>query len=251
MRALIAAADDAGYAAAVEGLAGLRRERMQRLVVSFLVPSRQDWADECCEGLPSYDYGPSDESRLLWCVMESARQVERLGDRARFGRSARLRWVVYTAIDGVGAAAAPALAEAIDEKVGEVRRMLLEALSVLPSDEAFRLLVERLEQPDVLPAVMEMGERFPVRAMRVLAEASGGTSKRARMVAGLLNAYAEARPELVAGLDGEVRAAVEAVRAARVAEVAVGDVPPALQKMVRTESQKALVKGEWCCRRFC
>ncbi|MFI0356984.1 DUF4132 domain-containing protein [Actinomadura sp. 9N407] len=238
MRGLLAAAADGEYTAAVEALARYRGgERLQRMVVSFLVPTRQDWVDECCDERSPSDYWMSDEPALLWCALGSAAQVERLGLEARFEYGIGFASVLFTSVEGVGAAVAPALAAAFDEEVrvsigNEAARCrtLLEALGALPSDQAFRLMAERLGQRHVLSAMVEMSERFPVRALRILAELSGGTSERARLAAGLLKMRAQARPELVEMVGDEVKAAIEAVLADGVQEADAGDVPKALRK---------------------
>ncbi|GAA2111383.1 DUF4132 domain-containing protein [Actinomadura alba] len=243
MRALLAAAGDDDHAEAVERLAEHRRKWLQRLVVCFLVPSWQDWVDECCAAPPKRGDWCADGAKLLWSSIETVEQIERLGDWARFGDGEHHQYgdgerhpsVIYTVIDGAGVAAAPALARSLNDATeAKDRRLLLEALGVLPSDEAFLLMGERLDQRNVLPAMAEMIERFPVRALRVLAELSVGTSKRARLAAGLLNAHLLARPDLAAealpGLGDDVKAAIQAVEETRVAEAPASDVPKALLK---------------------
>ncbi|MEW2352303.1 DUF4132 domain-containing protein [Spirillospora sp. NPDC029432] len=242
MRALLAAAGDDEYAAAVEGLARHRGPRLQRLVVSFLVPTRQDWVDECCDEPEPRDYWASDEPLLLWCALGDEARLERLGPLARVEYGTRLRPVVATLVGELGAAAAPALAAALHDETwyhdpaeaAGRRRALLEGLGAIPTDEAFRLVIEALGRPQVLVAAAEMCERFPARALRVLPEFGGGTSERARLAAGLLNACARARPELLERAGSETRAAVEAVLEGMVAEAPAAEVPKALLKAAGT-----------------
>src|SRR5207249_887361 len=120
MRALLAAADEDDYAEAVERLAEHRREPMQKLVVSYLVPTRQDWVEECL-ALPWLSLNGR---RLLWCAVGSAEQVGRRGRRGPVLGSLGpyeeyepeygfLRGMLATVVESVGPAIAPKVAEAI------------------------------------------------------------------------------------------------------------------------------------------
>ncbi|GAA2431708.1 hypothetical protein GCM10010191_51950 [Actinomadura vinacea] len=237
MRALLAAADDNVHAEAVRALAGHRREPLQRVVVSFLVPDRTDWVDECCAEPPerqSWGY-TSHGAKLLWCSLGTAEQVEKLGDWAVLEKGEWFPSVVFTLVDGLGEAAAPVLARSLDgEAEPPDRRRIVDALARIPGDEAFRVMGGCLDKVNVLPAMEAMVERFPVRALRVLPELASGTSKRAALAAGLLRVHLAARPDLVAAtmpeLDEEARAAIEAVQAAVVPEASEEQVPKALRK---------------------
>jgi hypothetical protein len=235
MRALLAAAGDDAYAEAVRALEGHRREPMQRLVVSFLVPTRTDWVDECCAEPPERgSYHTSDGAKLLWQSLSTAGQVETLGDWAVLENGEWDPEVLFTLVDGLGEAAAPVLARSLDGDAEPTdRRRVLDALSRLPGDEAFRLMGGCLDRVNALPALEAMIERFPARALRVLPELSTGTSKRAVMAAGLLRAHLAARPglaaEVVPELGEEARAAIEAVQAAVVPEAPEDRVPAALR----------------------
>ncbi|MDL4775377.1 hypothetical protein [Actinomadura xylanilytica] len=236
MRALLAAAGDADYAEAVERLADHRRTPMQRAAVSFLVPTRQDWVDECCAAPPVHGtyrtYGTSG-ALALWCSLGSAEQIARLGDQAELGNLERSLGVLATVAEGVGPAIAPLLARTLDEESEASNRgALLDVLGALPTDEAFRLVGERLNQQMVLVEAEAMIERFPVRALRLLPPLTTDTSRRARLASGLLNAHLAARPELLAaalpGLPDEARSIVEDAWRARADEAPERDVPKAL-----------------------
>jgi hypothetical protein len=56
-------------------------------------------------------------------------------------------------------------------------KRLLAALAALPTDEAFELLVARLDQKYVQAAVLEAMKRFPVRAARLLAKADSPVAR--------------------------------------------------------------------------
>jgi hypothetical protein len=56
LRGLLAAASDGEYREAVDRLAEHRRTPAQRLAVSFLVPDRHDWVEECLAAPPNLDH---------------------------------------------------------------------------------------------------------------------------------------------------------------------------------------------------
>ncbi|NDU73469.1 DUF4132 domain-containing protein [Actinomadura sp. DSM 109109] len=240
MRALLAVAGDDARAAAVEALAGLRTDPVKRLVTSFLIPDRTDWVDESCEEPPErQSYTTSAGAMLLWWSLSTAEQVERLGDWAALERGEWSPDVLYTVVDGLGEAAAPVLARSLGgDAEPKDRRRVVDALARIPGDEAFRIMGGCLDRVHVIPAMEAMIERFPVRALRILPELATGTSRRAALAAGLLNAHLEARPGLVetAELDARTRTAIGALQAKRVAEAPEDRVP----KVLRTGAKKGV-----------
>jgi hypothetical protein len=75
LRTLLASADDAAYDETVRRLSDHRRTPLQRMVVSYLVPARQDWVDEAC----ATPLAEGAEHRLAWmllCSLGSARQLD-------------------------------------------------------------------------------------------------------------------------------------------------------------------------------
>ncbi|MEW2352157.1 DUF4132 domain-containing protein [Spirillospora sp. NPDC029432] len=235
LRGLLAAAGEDEYAAAVEGLAGHRRTPLQRIAVSYLVPGRSDWVEECCAAPPATRGGEADSWWMLLCALGSERHLELLGGLPRRVVHAD-RGMIATVMEGLGPAAAPLVDAACDraQPRAEDRKMPLEALALLPSDEAFGMLLDRIEHRYVPPLLVEAADRFPVRALRLLGAAASGTSKAAGLAGELLRAHVGAHPDLVAGvLDGlpdEARGAVasryEAVH--QVKEAAPADLPELL-----------------------
>jgi hypothetical protein len=231
MRALLATAAEGDYAEAVQRLAGHRRNPKQKCVVSYLVPTRRDWVDECL-GLAGLSGLWAEDKRLLWCAVGSMDQAGRLDYRAPYEHYPPpdfgfLPGMLASVIDGVGPAIAPTLAKAIDpESEIKVRKAYLDALALIPTDEAFGLMAERLDHGDVRPVLMAMTERFPRRALRMLAPLAAGGSKRARPVVLLLAEHLRTWPELDAELPDQARQAIEAAGGARVPEA--DDLPKAL-----------------------
>jgi len=243
LRTLLAVAGEREYQEAVARLADLRRTPQQRVVVSYLVPTRLDWVEECCAN------GDRSPAWMLLCAVNAPHQVGRIA--SHFGPSAYSLGVVATLVDRVGAAAGPLLAAMFDE-VGEVSafsdagRMLLGALAALPGDEAFQALVDRADRPYVRGALQEAANRFPARAVRLLAPAADGASTRARVVAEVLDGHVRAHPEVADAvlphLPEQARAVVESIRAADAARVPAAPaeaLPPLLVAPPWTRERKA------------
>jgi hypothetical protein len=100
--------------------------------------------------------------------------------------------------DGAGPAIAPVLVSAWDRiRVYKLwREALVELISLLPSDEAFELLLDRHDREYARKHLLAAMERFPVRAVRVLSKVAASDSPRALLAAGLLHLHLKDRPEL-------------------------------------------------------
>jgi hypothetical protein len=212
LRSLLAAAGDDVYAEAVERLAACRRTPLQRLVVSYLVPTRQDWVDEVCtDSVIAGLADPMYVSWMLFCSLGSAHQVD--PDRLPLGYRDRGLNTLATLVDGVGAGAVPLLAKALDEEyLGvEAKQTVLDVLTRLPADEAFQVLVDRMDDRYVASALLAAARSFPARALRLLAAAAGEPGSEV-----LLRRHVLTHPELVEemlpGLPEESRAAIEKIR---------------------------------------
>ncbi|GAA2415442.1 hypothetical protein GCM10010191_27080 [Actinomadura vinacea] len=242
MRQVLAAASEEDYRKAVDRLADHRRTPFLRATVSFLVPRRGDWVDECCAEPPR---GTADEEnnarQLLWCAVGSADQLARLGPWADLPPRSCEPWLLWTALGGVGPDIAPFLARALDGlgAKDQSRKWLPDILGRLPTDEAFELMAARLDQNRVIPAAKRMIVRFPVRAVRVLARASKRSSVSAGIAGDLLEWHARERPELVDALPDDARAALEEFQRLRGPEVPEEELPKPLAAPPWTSGRKA------------
>ncbi|MEV0407038.1 DUF4132 domain-containing protein [Actinoallomurus sp. NPDC050550] len=246
LRASLAAASDDEYAEAVERLAGYRGTPMQRVAVSYLVPTRQDWVDDCCANPPSdTEWSLFHNQWMLLCALGSAHQLDLLGGRLSLGWQERSVGIIGTLLEGVGPAAAPMLAGVLDDQdaSSDHRRLVLDALVLLPADEAFLAMVDRLDQKFVQPAMLTAMRRFPVRALRLLAPASRGTSRSAVLAGELLRGHVRTNAEFTAAvLPAEARAVVESIRAAmaQVPDAPAEALPPVLVTPPWTRRRKAV-----------
>ncbi|MFI0448136.1 DUF4132 domain-containing protein [Actinomadura sp. 6N118] len=182
IRAVLAGAEDVEYERAVARLAECRDNFLLRMVTAYIVPTRQDWVNESLAELGPlrhmYDW-------MLWCSVESAEQLPPLGPLRVTATQADL---VTTAVEGVGVAMAPLLADAYDSAYKAAgRRHSAELLAILPSDEAFQALLDRADKERVRPALAAAMKRFPKRAARLLPAAAEGQGKAAAIAADLVD----------------------------------------------------------------
>lgn len=230
MRALLAGATDHEYAATVAKVSELRSNPLGvRVVTSYLLPTEQGWVEhDLTEALATR------QDSLLTVLMPSvttAAQATAIVDGAGvwpIGMSGAFRSIAAYA----GPDIAPVLARIFDADIDAGRkRTVLSMLGEIPTDEAFRLLLDRLEQKYVAPAVMEAIGRFPRRAMRMLAEAAAEPRPAARE---LLRGHVISHPDVVARVDAELSPAAATVldglqdSSTRAPDAPVGALPPIL-----------------------
>ncbi|WP_330277103.1 DUF4132 domain-containing protein [Lentzea sp. NBC_00516] len=159
VRTALAAADDATYAATVAELEKVGTTWFGVAARAFLAPTRQDWFEEANEsGAPT------------WMIHCSATTVEQFGG-LKHGHLIWSPMSVFTALHVLGPDIAPVLDAELRAKVewgAECRKLALEVLSVLPTDEAFLMLLNRLHERYVRPALLSAMAAFPARALRLM-----------------------------------------------------------------------------------
>ncbi len=214
-RHLLSVADEDAYLAALAAAGAARTGGPQRRVgAAFLFPERTDWVDEWIDELPERP------SRPVWSLLVGAlgspEQVDRL-----LPRLARYQWwarPAATVADGLGTAAVPMPALALrhldsGKEAGRLAELLLE----FPSDQAFGALLARIDDRAVQPVLLRAVERYPVRALRLLAAAAqdGGVTARHLLERELRGAAASGRlPALLARLDPATAAFLRTLPAA-------------------------------------
>ncbi|MEH0936392.1 DUF4132 domain-containing protein [Micromonospora psammae] len=218
VRARLAVATADEYAAVRTALTPYREgDLATRVVTSFLLPTEAGWV---AEDLPAVDR--SGDHFLAELMMFSAGTAE---DFARMVDHVALYSVMYnpaavlTAAATIGPSMAPLLADWFDhEHVGAAgQQRMVSLLSAFPTDEAMRLLLDRLDQKYVQAGVLDMLRRFPVRGVRLLAGAAQGRTGAARDAAALLRGHVLTNPAAVAAalplLDAADRERVERIGA--------------------------------------
>ncbi|GHG95803.1 DUF4132 domain-containing protein [Streptomyces lanatus] len=232
MRALLTVADEESYREAVTVLDRCRDTERHRIVVSYLMPGERDWVDECCTGEVTDD--PVLQAMLL-CSLHSPDQLAHFGDKLHLNWGSWSMALIATLAEGTGAAFAPLLERALEEAYGSDRtKSIAGALVELPTDDAFGILLARVEDKHVRPSLLEAIRRYPVRALRLLGKAALGSAKYASMAQQLLATHVQAHQELTAtalpGLPADIAALVEAqlTRPDRVTEAPVTALPALL-----------------------
>ncbi|MFF9867263.1 DUF4132 domain-containing protein [Streptomyces sp. NPDC013953] len=196
VRALLAAADEGTYRAAVDALADARDGERRRIVVSYLVPTETAWVDECCGGPGPLAERDSFLRSMLLCSLSSPEQLLRLGG------TAGIAWppsTIATVAEGLGPAAAPLLAEVFDRPHASAAhlRAAAAALAELPGEAAFRALLSRPDDKHVRPSLLKAMSRRPVCALRVLAGRAHEGGRDAEAAQELLAGHIGARTDLV------------------------------------------------------
>ncbi|MCW2943392.1 MAG: pSRTUE45c [Actinoallomurus sp.] len=248
LRDLLADADEADYRTAAGALAGHRRTPAQRVIVSYLVPTEKDWVDESCT---DGHYLPALRTMLLCSVGSAEQAAAATANRGGLGYSQYSRGVIATLIEVLGTDVTGLMTDAfVSAAASGNRKLAVSVLSRLPTDEAFQLMLDYLEKEHVQPGLLEAMKRYPVRALRLLAETAAGSSPNASSARNLLTGHISANPELTAAvlpdLPPEVRESVvqlldeaQAEKPERVEEAPADVLPPLLADPPWTRRRKA------------
>ncbi|GAA0450563.1 hypothetical protein Aca07nite_54740 [Actinoplanes capillaceus] len=181
-----------------------------RAACSVLVP-RPEWVEQ--DVADAYAAQDSGRSALLLYAAGTPRQAVLLArwlDIVHLNVDADL---LITLVDGVGPGVAPVLFDWVGEKIWlytapGFEQRLLSVLAALPGDDVMRGLLARSGSRSARAVLLEAIERFPVRALRILAEEGDE----------LLRSHVGRHPDLVdqvmpllsPAAAGRVRAIVEA-----------------------------------------
>ncbi|MEU4155908.1 DUF4132 domain-containing protein [Actinoplanes sp. NPDC026670] len=229
VRQALASAPDDTYAQVVDALRPYRDRGLHaRTAVAVLVPEERAWFEEDRD--EAIAAGDDNLGTLLLTAASTAEDAVTLAlvaDRDAFVYSMNL---LVTMIDGVGAAAAPMLFSWLDDAYGaDDQKRLLSVLAELPGDHVTRGLIERIGVKYVKPALLENTERYPARALRLLAERADVPAV-ADLFRGHLLKHRELAAHVGPELSTEAAERVEQVlaEAAAVATVPLSAVPPVL-----------------------
>jgi hypothetical protein len=241
---LVAASGEA-YAEVCRILAGYRTSPVGRIITSYLAPDRADWVDaDCAEAAAwcaddsrgeEFDWG--DQRYLSAVLLLSANSVQHLEQLHGVITPSLLSYPrigeVVTVLDGVGLGAVPLLfapfyrdalrmtdRDANFSLRNRLGSLALRVLPLLPCDDAMLVLCQDLiidlhSRPGVL---LKSGvlTRYPVRALRVLAELAAsaspaGPSVWTDLLGGMVLAEPRLLPAVADRLPPAVRARCEAI----------------------------------------
>ncbi|WP_229075179.1 DUF4132 domain-containing protein [Actinoplanes sp. DH11] len=190
VRARLAVADDAEYEQARQALAEYR-PAVQRTITTYLMPTVSEWVDEDC-GADLY------RIELVGFAVSTPEQWDRLASKIDATDLSLRGGLLATLLDGVGAAVTPRLIELLNKpnEYTAERRAVIGGLALVPTDEAFGVLVQQADDKLVAAGLSEAVQRFPVRALRLLGTAAGDPAGNRGPAAELLRRHATANPEV-------------------------------------------------------
>lgn len=227
VRHALAMASDAVYLATTERLAPHRTTSRARFAIAFLVPTEQGWVNEAIDEAAVPRYAAASARWLLLAAATTMEQYERLDPLHGWTFPTRT-----TLLDGIGPPFAPVLASEARSSP-EYSLEPLRLLATVPTDEAFRALIDLVDLPGATVAIRTAAQRFPERAVRLLAEAVA-TAPPTAPVHHLLRAHLIRHPDVAAAvlptLDAETRAAGHTL----IADTDRPDAPPDMLPAVLT-----------------
>jgi hypothetical protein len=223
LRGLLANASEADYAAAAA--AALRNDPVERFLTMLLFPDETAWTEEVCGEYKGN--GDHSTDALLWLAIDRADLLATAG-LTRIESWLITRDTIGVVLRNLGAAALPFLTASLNQQIASSERhLLLDAIALLPGDDAAAFLVGRLGEEHMYQAAAEAAKRFPRRVLRAVAAAADRTvpELRPRLAALAADIPAEHR----AVLPGADRTAVEALLAPSPTPVAgPGELPQIL-----------------------
>ncbi|GGM70115.1 hypothetical protein GCM10011609_02270 [Lentzea pudingi] len=150
-----------------------------KLARTFMMPGRSDWFHEAAQ---------TPNSNHRWWVLPCSATTFEEFEHAQLSNSSV---VLHTAVYVLGPAVAPLLAVALDHPYqrSDRRKQVLKVLSALPSDEAFTILLDRIDTKYVRPAVLSMMAAFPARAARLLGERADRSAELRQLLGVHLKTY--------------------------------------------------------------
>ncbi|MFC8094541.1 DUF4132 domain-containing protein [Streptomyces sp. NPDC057301] len=212
VRELVAACDDDIYQEVVTRLSERRDGFTRQVVTAYLVPTETGWVADCLADTASLAKVDRDVSGLLRCLPLTADQIATLTEHHREPASLP---EFATVADSVGAAVEDLVIQGLEawrsyRKPTDLRRALLE----IPTDRAFSYLLERVGDKEIRPYVVQAIERYPVRALRLLARAAtadGPDSTAHSLLVSHIGTHPELTAEHLPALDAQAADTVRAI----------------------------------------
>ncbi|GAB7041100.1 MULTISPECIES: DUF4132 domain-containing protein [Catenuloplanes] len=201
VRHALATASEEEYREVVAELAGERdTTALRRVATSFLVPTEAAWVEADATEIAAS--GSEELALIALTTITTRAQVDRITPLVQPWFVMQNPALLYTFLIGTRSDALPALRvwATVNTDSTEYAKRFLPPIGMVPTDEAFEALADRVDDRFVLPELQAAAGRFPARAIRLLAARS--TAK--RTLAELLNAVVLAHPELAATMLDEL-----------------------------------------------
>jgi len=217
LRTWLAAADAESYAQA-RAVCARRREQglAAQYVSAFLVPTERAWVDEALAGWSAVASSRSHPAYFLRLLLLSSlttdEQLATIADTglmwASMAGAARPSIAFPSMIEGLGAELLPQLTRWLEnESYGHIQQSLIEACSLLPTDAAMNVLLDRLDDRHAMSAATEMVTRFPRRAVRLVTARIVADGKQKRALTPLLRIVRASHPGAFDAVAQELSAA--------------------------------------------
>ncbi|MET9671234.1 DUF4132 domain-containing protein [Streptomyces sp. NPDC006475] len=170
VRELLADCDEETYQATVSRLAGRREGFLRQAAAAYLAPTETDWVADCFADAASLADAARDLRALLRCLPLTADQIVALNE---YDRDPATLAEFATVAEGAGTAVEELIVHALAlsrrwEKPTYLRRALL----AIPTDRSFSWFLERVGDKEIRPYAVQAIERYPLRALRLLARAA-------------------------------------------------------------------------------
>jgi Domain of unknown function (DUF4132) len=188
LRALLAVTGEATYQEAVSLVARIRKPGREGVAAAYLLPTEQAWVDEYCDSIQPVTYYDTAVLAMLYESMGSPDQADKLGWEAHPDYRGVPLDLMATMADAMGPAVAALFAHELSQPWGlaDATKVSLNALTELPTDAAFAVLIEHASNKFAQPSLRSAARRYPRRAIRMLAEAALGSAPESAAVKQLL-----------------------------------------------------------------
>ncbi|MFF8018609.1 DUF4132 domain-containing protein [Streptomyces sp. NPDC007929] len=172
VRELLADCDEETYRETLARLAGRRDGFTRKVAAAYLAPTETDWVADCFADTAGVAEARGGLRALLRCLPRTADQIAALTEHDREPATPA---ECATVAEGAGTAVEELILHGLSlwkgfrhDKPTQLRRALLE----IPTDRAFSWFLERVGDKDIRPYTVQAIERYPVRALRLLARAA-------------------------------------------------------------------------------
>ncbi|MDI2126482.1 DUF4132 domain-containing protein [Yinghuangia seranimata] len=232
LRELLADCEESTYRAAADTVAEHREGTLRRVVASYVMPDMAEWATECValDGAALRDAG-----ELRYLLILAATRPEQLAwlRGSDLGEYFDDQWrtdVLTTLVVNVGPGWEWLIEDALEGRPFEASGylLLLEMLSHIPSDKAFRLLGGRIGYSRARPLILAAANRYPARAMTWTASAlerNGDNEEDASLRRRFLVAHAAAHPGIAAELRDRLPAVAQELLVPHLADAPADALP--------------------------
>ncbi|THV38505.1 DUF4132 domain-containing protein [Glycomyces buryatensis] len=169
IRRILDASTDEEYRDAIAAMSHHRDTVVKRIAAAFIAPTEREWVDEACRDVLATRYAYGSPDWLVYASVTSGGQLAAAGLKS-FGEYTLSPASLASLIDGIGAESLEFLTATLNQFRSAADRMLLNpGISLLPSDQAMRFLLQNLVEHRTMEAAVEAAERFPVRSLRTIA----------------------------------------------------------------------------------